>query len=58
MDAWREKLLSHGVQIEHQQMWPQGTRSIYFRDPDENSLELIDGRHYPRLWQGLEDSFV
>jgi catechol 2,3-dioxygenase-like lactoylglutathione lyase family enzyme len=46
MDAWRQRLLAHGVAIEHEQDWSQGTHSIYFRDPDNNSLELIDGRHY------------
>lgn len=53
MDGWRERLRQHGVEIEHEQDWPQGTHSIYFRDPDENSLELIDGRHYPRVWERL-----
>ena len=50
MDAWRQRLLDHGVAIEHEQDWPQGTHSIYFRDPDQNSVELIDGRHYRRVW--------
>ena len=54
MDAWRERLGQHGVDIEHEQDWSQGTHSIYFRDPDDNSLELIDGRHYPRVWHRLE----
>jgi catechol 2,3-dioxygenase-like lactoylglutathione lyase family enzyme len=53
MDAWRVRLRAHGVAVEHEQDWPQGTHSIYFRDPDENSLELIDGRHYPQIWAGL-----
>ena len=46
MDAWRQRLQVHGVAIEHEQDWSQGTHSIYFRDPDNNSLELIDSRHY------------
>lgn len=49
MDAWRERLETHNVSIEHEQTWPQGTHSIYFRDPDDNSIELIDGRHYQLL---------
>ena len=53
MDAWRERLEEHGVVIEHEQDWAQGTHSIYFRDPDNNSLELIDARHYPIIWESL-----
>lgn len=49
MDAWRRQLKAHGVPIEHEQQWPQGTRSLYFRDPDDNSLELIENTHYPQL---------
>lgn len=54
MDAWREHLSEHGIFIEHEQDWPQGTHSIYFRDPDGNSLELIDGSHYRRIWDRLQ----
>ena len=53
MDAWRERLQRHDVVIEHEQIWPQGTKSIYFRDPDGNSVELIDEAHYPLIWQRL-----
>jgi len=54
MDAWRRRLLAHGVEIEHEQDWPQGTHSIYFRDPSDNSVELIDGHHYTQVWERLE----
>ncbi|MCZ7665739.1 MAG: hypothetical protein M5U34_00155 [Chloroflexi bacterium] len=30
MVAWRERLQAHGVEIEHEQAWPQGTHSLYF----------------------------
>ncbi|MFZ0547973.1 MAG: VOC family protein [Candidatus Promineifilaceae bacterium] len=53
MDDWRERLKAHGVEIEHEQDWPQGTHSIYFRDPDNNSLELIEDRHYPIVWNTI-----
>lgn len=53
MDAWRERLVEHGVAIEHEQDWSQGTHSIYFRDPDNNSLELIDACHYRKIWHAL-----
>lgn len=56
MDAWRERLQQHGVAIEHEQRWPQGTRSIYFRDPAGNSVELIEGHHYHLVWNRLENS--
>lgn len=46
MGAWRERLQRHGVEIEHEQVWPQGTHSFYFRDPAGNSIELIDANHY------------
>lgn len=54
MAAWRERLQAHGVEIEHEQDWPLGTHSLYFRDPDDNSLELIDNTHYPLLWEKLK----
>ena len=54
MDAWRGRLQAHGVEIEHEQDWPQGTHSIYFRDPAGNSVELIDGDHYPEIWERLD----
>ena len=39
--AWREHLGLAGVEIEREQEWPSGGRSLYFRDPAGNSLELI-----------------
>jgi catechol 2,3-dioxygenase-like lactoylglutathione lyase family enzyme len=54
MDTWREKLLASGVNIEHEQDWPQGTHSIYFRDPAGNSVELIEDDHYPRVWRQMK----
>jgi deoxyribose-phosphate aldolase len=56
MDAWRTRLREHGVEIEHEQDWALGTHSLYFRDPDENSLELMDGRHYRRVWRKLHET--
>ncbi|MBI1621839.1 VOC family protein [Aquamicrobium zhengzhouense] len=39
-------LEAHGVEIETDFEWPNGGRSIYFRDPAGNSLEMAE----PRIW--------
>ncbi len=38
--AWRQRLLDHGVEIEREFAFGDNPPSIYFRDPDGNSLEL------------------
>jgi catechol 2,3-dioxygenase-like lactoylglutathione lyase family enzyme len=40
LPAWRAHLGSRGVEVEQEQSWPGGGRSLYFRDPAGNSLEL------------------
>jgi catechol 2,3-dioxygenase-like lactoylglutathione lyase family enzyme len=40
-EAWRARLRDHGVRIEKEMQWPRGGRSLYFRDPAGNSVELI-----------------
>ena len=45
-DDWRQHLRTHGVRIESEVEWPVGGRSIYFRDPAGNSVELIT----PGVW--------
>lgn len=42
-DAWRAWLLTKGVAIEMEVNWPPGGRSMYFRDPAGNSVELAAG---------------
>jgi catechol 2,3-dioxygenase-like lactoylglutathione lyase family enzyme len=39
--AWRAHLVAKGVVIEKEVTWPLGGRSIYFRDPAGNSVELV-----------------
>jgi catechol 2,3-dioxygenase-like lactoylglutathione lyase family enzyme len=39
--AWRGRLLEHGVTIEHEESWPHGGHSLYFRDPAGNAAELV-----------------
>ena len=46
LDAMVERLTSAGVTIEADFRWPNGARSIYFRDPAGNSLECAE----PKLW--------
>lgn len=41
LEAWRARLDELGIAIEHEQTWPSGGHSLYFRDPAGNSLELI-----------------
>ncbi len=40
LDAWNAWLERHGTPIEADFHWPNGARSVYFRDPAGNSLEL------------------
>jgi catechol 2,3-dioxygenase-like lactoylglutathione lyase family enzyme len=46
LDDWRDRLLEHGIAIEHEEDWPLGGHSLYFRDPAGNSVELVT----PRVW--------
>ena len=53
LDAWRGHLRARGVEIESDYAWPRGGRSLYFRDPAGNSLELGT----PRIW-GIPEAEV
>ncbi|TWF53061.1 VOC family protein [Neorhizobium alkalisoli] len=46
IDRMAEKLNKAGIAIESDFRWPNGARSIYFRDPAGNSLECAE----PKLW--------
>jgi catechol 2,3-dioxygenase-like lactoylglutathione lyase family enzyme len=46
LDGWRRRLADHRVVIEHEEAWPLGGHSLYFRDPAGNSVELIT----PGVW--------
>jgi catechol 2,3-dioxygenase-like lactoylglutathione lyase family enzyme len=52
IDAWRSRLQLHGVAIEREVSWPRGGRSLYFRDPAGNSVEIVS----PALWGIAEES--
>ena len=43
---WKAQLQDRDVAIEADFEWPQGGRSIYFRDPSGNSIEIAE----PRIW--------
>jgi len=45
-EAWRKRLISMGIEIEAELSWPNGARSLYFRDPAGNSIEIAE----PHLW--------
>lgn len=47
-ERWKAWLIEMGVEIEMEVAWPPGGRSIYFRDPAGNSLELAAGN----VWGG------
>jgi len=47
LDAWKAQLAAEGVAIESEVAWPQGGRSLYFRDPDGLLVELAT----PGLWR-------
>ena len=55
LTSWRQRLIDHGITVEHEQIWPQGTQSVYFRDPAGNSVELMDGSHYRMVWEAVKD---
>jgi catechol 2,3-dioxygenase-like lactoylglutathione lyase family enzyme len=46
IERWKATLTERGIGIEADFEWPQGGRSIYFRDPSGNSIEFAE----PRIW--------
>jgi catechol 2,3-dioxygenase-like lactoylglutathione lyase family enzyme len=44
--VWEKQLEEHRIAIESRVHWPPGGTSIYFRDPDDNLLELAT----PGIW--------
>jgi catechol 2,3-dioxygenase-like lactoylglutathione lyase family enzyme len=46
-DSWRQRLREHGVVIEKEFAFGNQSPSIYFRDPDGNSLELAVASIWP-----------
>lgn len=46
LDEWIRRLERLGIAIESRVRWPRGGQSLYVRDPDGHSVELIT----PGLW--------
>lgn len=47
LDRWTSELRTRGVEIEKEIVWDGRGRSIYFRDPAGNSVELVEGDIWP-----------
>ena len=46
LPGWEKRLADQGIAIESTVTWPEGGRSLYFRDPDGHLLELAT----PGIW--------
>jgi catechol 2,3-dioxygenase-like lactoylglutathione lyase family enzyme len=51
LEGWHTHLTRKGVTIETEYTWPGGGKSLYFRDPHGNSVELTT----PAIWSIDED---
>jgi catechol 2,3-dioxygenase-like lactoylglutathione lyase family enzyme len=47
LNPWEAHLPAHGVTIESRVEWDRGGASIYFRDPDGHSIELVTRGTWP-----------
>ena len=43
LSAWRRRLSELGIALEQEQSWGDHGKSLYFRDPAGNSVELVEG---------------
>ena len=46
LSRWEAHLAANGVEIESRVTWDRGGTSLYLRDPDNHSVELVT----PRTW--------
>jgi len=47
LNEWRQFLIDNSISIESEVKWPNGSVSLYFRDPAGNSVELVSAT----IWQ-------
>ena len=47
LDDFAARLRERAIEVELDREWKPGVRSVYFRDPAGNSVELVDGE----LWR-------
>jgi catechol 2,3-dioxygenase-like lactoylglutathione lyase family enzyme len=47
LPSWEMRLAAHAIAIESRVRWSGGGESIYFRDPDGHSIELVT----PGTWE-------
>jgi catechol 2,3-dioxygenase-like lactoylglutathione lyase family enzyme len=50
--SWKTKLVARNIKVESEIHWPRGGRSLYFRDPEGNLVELAT----PGLWAFQPDA--
>ena len=48
VEAWKARLAELGIPLEAEHTWSNGAVSLYFRDPEGNSLELAPWRIWDR----------
>lgn len=53
IEVWKQRLLAAGIEIEKELQWGR-TRSLYFRDPSRNSVEITS----PTLWGISEETLA
>ena len=47
LEEWAAHLRSSGIAIESRLDWPNGGTSLYFRDPDDHSIEVATSGLWP-----------
>jgi catechol 2,3-dioxygenase-like lactoylglutathione lyase family enzyme len=47
LDDWTARLETAGIEVEQTVDWDGRGRSLYLRDPADNSVELVDGDIWP-----------